>query len=417
VWRLEAPEETQLWELIAERASDHAGTPCYAIAETVIDARLKLLHALMSETKLRHWLSMKTQPVPHLINKVIKNGMGVEVVSEFELRALLDAGISSDQLLVNGVNKHKWLRNISVRNLRVHFDSLAEVKALAPASRALNWKVGLRCAIPGNLREGEAWDQFGMVPLELKEASTLLRREGVPILGLHFHLHTNVKNVSEFSDALKVAVCAADSAQLSPEYLDIGGGLPVSGEEDLDGSAAAYTFSLRSFRDFLSSVPNAIPSVQEIWLENGRFLSGPAGALVITVLDLKERGNCRYLICDGGRVNHARMASIESHGVLVVPARGGENVKTVICGPTCSAVDRLGSWDLPKSVRPGDRIVWMSAGAYHIPLETRFSLGLAPVIWFNTRNEPEIVRHRETPRQWWCQWSETHAPSREVRWR
>ena len=62
----------------------------------------------------------------------------------------------------------------------------------------------------------------------------------------------------------------------------------------------------------LGRIPRALPSVGEVWLENGRFLSGPAGALVLTVLDKKQRGDISYLICDGGRVNHARMAATES---------------------------------------------------------------------------------------------------------
>lgn len=41
------------------------------------------------------------------------------------------------------------------------------------------------------------------------------------------------------------------------------------------------------------------------------------------------------------------------------------------------------------------------ARMYHIPLETRFSFGLTPVVWFGENDEPEIVRERETPGQWW----------------
>lgn len=49
-------------------------------------------------------------------------------------------------------------------------------------------------------------------------------------------------------------------------------------------------------------------------------------------------------------------------------------------------------------------LIWPNAGAYLIPLETRFSFGLAPVVWFNQKDEAEVVRERETPGKWWSQW-------------
>jgi hypothetical protein len=49
-------------------------------------------------------------------------------------------------------------------------------------------------------------------------------------------------------------------------------------------------------------------------------------------------------------------------------------------------------------------LIWLNAGAYHIPLETRFSFGLAPLVWFDENDELEVIRERETPEQWWSQW-------------
>jgi diaminopimelate decarboxylase len=247
---------------------------------------------------------------------------------------------------------------------------------------------------------------------EVQAAAALLRDAGVAVKGLHFHLHTNVSHAAEYSHALKRVAQIAQVAGIEPEYVDIGGGLPIVGETPADGYAAASTFDFDEFRRFLERVPLALPSVREVWLENGRYLTGAAGAVVITVLDRKVRDDVIFLICDGGRVNHARMASIETHEILLAPMRTGALRKTVVCGPTCSAVDRLGCWMLPESVRPGDRVIWLGAGAYHIPLETRFSTGLAPVVWFNERHEPEVIRPRETPAEWWGQWAQPETRHR-----
>lgn len=382
------------------------GTPCYVMSEHHVRAALGSLNTLGLGIPLRHWLSLKTQPVARLVHVANQLGLGIDVVSEYELAAVLADGTPGNRILVNGVGKHHWLPRRCIRDLTVHFDSLNEVRALATNARRSNWRVGLRCAIraPAGGSYSIEEDQFGMSEEEVRVASAALSDEGVGVSGLHFHLHTNVQHVAEYAQALRIVADIAESAQIEPEYIDIGGGLPIPGEASLDGFATAGLFNLSEFRDLLVSIPTTVRSVREVWLENGRFLTGLAGALVLTVLDKKEREGCTYLICDGGRVNHARMASVEEHEILLAPERIGPLRKTVVCGPTCTAVDRLGSWLLPESVKPGDRVIWLTAGAYHIPLETRFSTGLAPVVWFNDHQEPEIIRNRETPAEWWSQW-------------
>ncbi len=385
------------WGLLADQASYIVGTPCYIMSEHSVSAAIRRLQELESSVPLQHWLSLKTQPVAQLVHTAISHGLGVDVVSEYELIGALGSGVPANRILVNGVAKHHWLPRHPLPKLTVHFDSIAEVRMLAVLARTLKWRIGLRCAIP----ESGGWDQFGMTQDEVRSAVMVLAKAGVTVSGLHFHLHTNVQRVTDYRCALAFVAEVADSACLVPEYIDIGGGLPVSGETSLDGASAADTFDITEFRQWLALIPSILPSVRTVWLENGRFLTGPAGALVVTVLDKKWRGDETYLICDGGRVNHARMASIEKHEIMLAPTRAGQLRKTVVCGSTCTTVDRLGSWMLPESVEPGDRVIWLTAGAYHIPLETRFSTGLVPVVWFNERHELKVIRKRETPAQWW----------------
>lgn len=398
------------WRLLAKQAAEAVGTPCYLVSERCVHQALARLNALESCIDLRHWVSLKSQPLPRLVQVAAGLGLGVDVVSECELLGVLAAGVPAGRILVNGVGKHTWLPRHRVPGLHVHLDSLAEVRGLASVAKAVGWNIGLRCAIPeaANTKlvpSGLAWDQFGMTELELRAATRELADAGVAIRGIHFHLHTNVRAVDNYGLALTRVAAAVEACGLEPEYVDMGGGLPVAGEFSLDGTSAATTFDLDQFRDLLASVPSILPSAREVWLENGRFLTGPAGALVMTILDRKERGDVVYLICDGGRVNHARMASTERHEILLAPQGRGPVRKTFVCGPTCSAVDRLGCWGLPDSAEPGDLLIWLNAGAYHIPLETRFSCGLAPVVWFDDQDRPEVIRTRETAMEWWGHWA------------
>ena len=146
------------------------------------------------------------------------------------------------------------------------------------------------------------------------------------------------------------------------------------------------------------------PQAGELWLENGRFISARAGVLVVSVLDAKVRQGIRHLICDSGRTLNALLSTWETHDLWTLPSRRGQTVRTIASGPTCMAFDQIFSGELARSVKPGDRLVWMDAGAYHLPWETRFSHGIIPV-WWSEGGRLSKVRERETFQSWWLQWS------------
>ena len=204
-------------------------------------------------------------------------------------------------------------------------------------------------------------------------------------------------SADEYETALRYVAKVCCAAQLEPSYVDVGGGLPVP--------RADAAFDLGRFVAILAETAVILPTVREVWLENGRFMTARAGALAVRVLDRKQRGDRTYLIFDGGRINHARMAALRQHDILLDPPRDGPTCWTTVCGPTSAGVDRLGTWQLPAALQPGDVIVWLNAGAYHIPLETRFSVGVAPVVWFGERGDASVVRRRETAREWWGMWA------------
>jgi len=386
------------WSAIAVEAASHFGTPIYLFSWDVLLQALRVLKSLERSVPIRHWLSMKTQPLRRLLQEWRGIGGGIEVVSEFELRAALQEGFLAEQILVNGVAKHSWLPTVSVRGLRVHFDSVDETYSLAGAASKQAWRVGIRFAVQGQFDPDEPKfkAQFGMLRNEAQLAVRKLRDAGAALESAHFHLRSNVRKANEYEMALTDLHDACSFADLQPRYVDCGGGLPCPGED-----VTAEPFDFQELANVLQAGSRNFRSLEEIWLENGRFLSSRAGVLVLRVLDVKIRPECRYLICDGGKTNHALVSDWERHIISVVPERSGPLQLTTVCGPTCMAFDRLCRLDLPEDVRAGDLLLWKNAGAYHNPWETRFSYGLAPIAWIDSRGNMDLVRKRESFANWW----------------
>lgn len=401
-----------IWRERAARAAALFGTPHFLVAESDLWSALSDLQQL-SVVSVRHWLSVKTMPCRRLLTAWAERGGSAEVVSPFELQACLSSGFPPDRILVNGVAKHSWLFDCNLAGLRVHLDSTTEASRLLPIARDNRWRVGLRFHATNEVDPDEPSfpTQFGMIAPELKMACDLASHYKVDIEGLHFHLRSNVRSAQEYEDALNELAAISPMLGITPCYIDCGGGFPVLGERSVNGSPFNLEFSETEVGLVLDRISRLIPSVREIWLENGRRILSGAGALVLRVLDVKERGACRYLICDGGRTNHALVSDWERHDIIAVPRRTGSQCPTTICGPTCMAFDHLARVGLPEDTREGDLIVWMNAGAYHVPWETRFSFGYATVLWLEESGKISIARSKETFESWWGQWSQAQGSS------
>jgi diaminopimelate decarboxylase len=293
----------------------------------------------------------------------------------------------------------------TLRELAINFDSSAELAALLPLAQRRNWRCGVR------LNTSEEFDpenpqfptQFGFTPKEAVTALKKLRHARVRVETLSFHLRTNISSAQIYQRALAEVAEVCRTAKFAPQILDLGGGLPVRHVLTRGGKVFDGEFGLRAFTEMLRQAAKAFPEVREIWLENGRFVSAGSGVLVVKILDVKKRRGLRQLICDGGRTLNALTSLWEQHKILPLPDRAGAAVLTAVHGPTCMAFDQLARIPLPRSLRAGDHLVWLDAGAYHIPWETRFSHGHAAV-WWHDEGGLRAVRERQSFQDFWGQW-------------
>jgi diaminopimelate decarboxylase/aspartate kinase len=287
----------------------------------------------------------------------------------------------------------------------VNFDSLNETQALAPLAKKLDWTCGVRFLTREEFdpEKPEFATQFGLAPDEAIQAIRKLKRAGVRLETAHFHLRTNVASAAIYERALREVAQTCRVAGFAPRYIDCGGGFPPPHVQTRDGQAVDKDFDLAEMARVYERALKLFPEARELWLENGRWMSARSGVLVVKVLDFKNRPKVRSLICDGGRTMNALISNWETHDLFTIPDRRGPTVLTAVHGPTCMAFDQLARRPLPRSLRAGDHLVWMDAGAYHLPWETRFSHGLAAVLWHDGKLV-RTVRPREEFADWWGQW-------------
>jgi len=394
-----------IWRTLVRPLLDKHPTPFYLFSIAPIQEALAALDRHFGHLPVRHWLSFKTQPLRPLVQWWKRQGRPVEVVSEFEFLAARAEGFVADRILINGPAKHRWLPRHGIRGLNVNFDSLNEAQALAPLAKKLDWTCGVRFLTREEFdpeKPGFA-TQFGFTPDEAVQVIRKLKRAGVRLETAHFHLRTNVASAAIYERAMREVAVTCRAANFAPRYIDFGGGFPPPHVETRGGQAVNKGFDLGEMARAYQRTLKLFPDTRELWLENGRWMSARSGVLVVKILDLKDRPKIRSLICDSGRTMNALISNWESHGLFTIPKRGGPTVLTAVHGPTCMAFDQLARCPLPGSLRAGDHLVWMDAGAYHLPWETRFSHGLAAVFWHDGKSV-KTVRPHEKFTDWWGQW-------------
>lgn len=389
------------WIDLARLALDEFGTPFYLFSYPPVEERVAKLEKAIEQAKVatavQQLLSLKTLPVPHLIQEWCKRGRGVEVVSETELSAALRAGVPNTHIVVNGVGKHHWLDAYTETGLTVNFDSLSEVRSLLPWAIERGWRLGLRVAVSPQI-DPDCPDQpaqFGMSETDMKAAVRYVRSQSGDIQTLHFHLHSNVKDVSKFRVALDECYQLAQYLSIEPRFVDIGGGLPDFDVLQRNQGRVGPEF-LPEYAQFLADASRRFVHLDALWIENGRYLLGPAGILVVSVIDTKWIRGRRFIICDGGRTNHAIESDWEYHAMIPVRETSGGYVPSTVCGPNCMAYDWVYKGLLPEEIREKDQLLYLNAGAYHLPWETRFSRGLCRVLWSPDGKTIKEIRAEES---------------------
>jgi len=267
-----------------------------------------------------------------------------------------------------------------LRNISVVFDSVAEAQILGAVALRSDWRVGLRFAPKRQVDPDNPAhpDQFGIDASDWRRALGVLRGLGVKVAMLQFHLGGWQGDSKDRLRTLQELADLARHGRLEPEVVDVGGGLPQAYRaQDALSTARRAAANLRRLE---RETRRLFPSCREVVAECGRVILGPTAVLLLRVVDVKVKYGARFIICDGGRVNHAIPSDWEKHEVYFPnSARDIPRAEATVCGPTCMAWDFIARAPIPVDVKPGHFVVYDAAGAYHWSWQSCFSQRRAAV--------------------------------------
>lgn len=365
-----------------------------------LDALAKHLLSIRAEG-VRPWFACKANPLSAILEVVKESGFSFDVASLGELEQVVRVGADPQKIILTGpVKTEAFLKRAldlgvcwfvaESREQLSNLSRLAEGRELNILLRLqLDWAAG------ESVLGGSQITAFGLSPVDWGDLPAL---PGIHYRGVHVFQWGNIQAAEDLGAIWeRIALVAKEfsAAQGFPlEVLDLGGGLgiPYDGE-GLSFSWAAVVPWLQSAR--------AISGAGELWLELGRYAVGPFGYYFTPIVERKTVRGENFLLCTGGAHHMVRPALVKESFPMRIEGREGATEKFHVHGPLCTALDRLGTFDLPATAAPGDLCVFSQAGAYGFTESMPYFLcheGAAELIWRN--GDWRVVRER-TPASAW----------------
>jgi len=196
----------------------------------------------------------------------------------------------------------------------------------------------------------------------------LARDLGLVPYGISFHVGSQQRDIGAWDGVLgKVKVIfqrLLEEVGIKLEMINLGGGFPsnyLTKANTLDVYAQEITrFLTEGFGDKLPA----------IFLEPGRSIMGNAGVLVSEVVLISRKSRTalnRWIYTDVGKFSGLIETMDEAIKYPIYSGRNGELEDVIIAGPTCDSADIMYEdfkYKLPLNLSMGDRLYWLSTGAY-----------------------------------------------------
>lgn len=326
---------------------------------------------------------------------------GADIVSGGELYRALKANVDPRRIVYSGVGKtdQELMAALDAGILLFNVESEQELARLqeiaagrgkkAPVSFRVNPDVDPKTH--AYISTGLAKNKFG-VPIA--EAEAIYRRAStlpnIELIGVSCHIGSQLTDISPVVESLtrlKAFIGKLAAAGIQISYLDLGGGLGITYNEESPPHPLEYAKALKQELTDVNCT---------LILEPGRVIVGNAGILVTKVLYTKA-GAKNFIVVDAAMNDLARPSLYGAfHAIKPVVLTDRPKIVADVVGPICESSDFLSKGREIEACESGDLLAVMSAGAYGFSMSSNYnSRPRVPEILVHGAAF-HIIRHRES---------------------
>ena len=363
--RLGTPYTAESLEALVARF----GSPLFVIDCGVIRRQYHALAAALPGVDLHY--ALKPLPDTTVVQVLAREGSWFDLATNGEVDLVRMAGIPAQRC----IHTHPIKRDPDIRHALDYGVTTFVVDNPDELAKFAKYRDRARLLLRVSFRNPQAVidlsRKFGCdadAAIGLVEHAT---RGGLRITGLSFHVGSQVGSPDKYVEAIDTCggiIADASKRGLPPlEELDIGGGFAI----DYLAPVPAIDGFCAPIRSALGRLPQGV----RVIAEPGRFICGPAGISLSTVMGRARREGRWWYYLDDGIYGTFSGQQYDKMRFPVDAVRGGDRPRhpCVISGPTCDSLDVIAE-DMPMpELEIGELLIARQIGAYTVSCATDFN--------------------------------------------
>jgi diaminopimelate decarboxylase len=394
------------------------GTPLYVFDEVTLRSRARRIRDefLHAYERSRLVYAGKAYLSPALMQILVEERIGLDVVSGGEIYAGLRAGVDPAQMIFHGNNKSRVeLEEAVVAGVGlIAVDNDLEITLLESVARDSGRRVDVVLRLnPGvdvhthhKMRTGATDSKFGFPVWDgqaEEAAARICRSTQLQLVGYHAHVGSQIFDSTLVAQTIGVIMDFAGRMHgrfgVIPAVVIPGGGFGIA--DDASGADVDIGAWAKAAADAIERgcLTHGFP-LPILVVEPGRAIIGPAGLALYSVGSQKTVPTARtYVSVDGGMADNIRPALYGARYTASLanrdPAR--EQLQTVtIAGKYCESGDVLIDDALLPELEAGDLLAVPMTGAYCLAMASNYNLSPRPAVVIVAGGRARLIRRRET---------------------
>ncbi len=355
------------------------GTPVYIYSDATLRRHFDVFDSAFKGVKHLTCFSMKSNSNGAVLNVFSRQGGGLDIVSGGELFRALKAGVDPGKIVYSGVGKREKELIYALESgiLIFNVESAQEMHQLNRVAERMGKKARIALRVNPDvdpkthpyISTGLKENKFGInIKDAVEQYSVASNLKGLQVAGVSCHIGSQLTCISPFVDALKKLKDLIEQLTrlgMRIDYLDLGGGLGITYDNESPPPPADYAAAIRTELGETNLT---------LILEPGRVLVGNAGILVAEVIYSKSNEDKNFFVVDAAMNDLMRPSLYNSyHEIRPVQVTDGKKVKADIVGPICESGDFLAKNREVAAFKPGELLAVMSAGAYGFSMSSTYN--------------------------------------------
>ena len=390
--------------------SDHYSTPFHIYDEKgILQTGQLLKDAFVGIEKFMEFYAVKALPNPKILQLMGEMGFGFDCSSSTELTLSRKSGGNGKNIMFtsNNTSQREFLLAEQDGGCILNLDDITLIKKVPNMPETICFRYN-----PGSRRTGNdiigmpEESKYGVSHDQIIDAYRLAKERGATKFGIHTMLASNELNYDYMVQTADMLLSLIEDIQkelsISFEFINIGGGMGIPYEPgvpplDMMAMGKKITAHFLSFKERNGYMP-------ALYMESGRFMTGPHGVLVTKAINRKEIYRT-YIGVDACMSALMRPALYGSYHHIDVVSKN-EQIETEVVdvvGSLCENNDKFAiQRELPK-VSEGDLIVIQDSGAHGHAMGFNYNGKMRPKeLLLRADGKVEMIRREERPEDYFA---------------